>query len=486
MLPLYLRAAVALLVAAAGTAVLATPGQAAIARTLTAARPSVTSLEAVPAGGMPLKSSGSRVVLIARVRNGRLCTFLAQRIPFSSLYPVKTVACASGIATATVAGIANPYKSQVRLSYAVRVRGAGLRTAQRTLRLSEQGATAATSSSVPAPTTTTTTTSPPSPTAQLSLSATTVPSSGGVVVLTFSSTNATSCTLESLPALWTGANPAQVDCNGSYSATISLTTAQQQWTFTFTATSSAGQSISSSQTLTQDAPAAPTFIPSQNWSGYVVPSSSLITDAAGEWTVPTLNCAETPTAGVGVWVGIGGVQNSETLLQTGITAQCVGGEQQTAAFWEEYPSEPNASRLFLGFQVSPGDRIQATVFQTTTGAWATRVDDLSTGLSGIMVTGEGWGVMLDAGNGTFSVQGLTAGLTYAGGSTAEWIAEDFGQNGSQITLADYGTVTFSDLGTSLSSWELTPSEGVEIVQNGAVLSTPSAPANDGFSVSYTG
>jgi hypothetical protein len=53
--------------------------------------------------------------------------------------------------------------------------------------------------------------------------------------------------------------------------------------------------------------------------------------------------------------------------------------------------------------------------------------------------------------------------------------------------ADYGTVTFSDLTASPSSWSLTPGEGWEIVQNGVVLSTPALPvSNDSFSVSYTG
>jgi hypothetical protein len=33
---------------------------------------------------------------------------------------------------------------------------------------------------------------------------------------------------------------------------------------------------------------------SPNWSGYVLPTTSLDTLASGEWTVPTLNCTDTP------------------------------------------------------------------------------------------------------------------------------------------------------------------------------------------------
>jgi hypothetical protein len=47
-------------------------------------------------------------------------------------------------------------------------------------------------------------------------------------------------------------------------------------------------------------------------------------------------------------------------------------------------------------------------------------------------------------------------------------------------------VTFTSLATSLSSWNLTSANPVEIVQNNSVLSVPSPPSGGGFSVSYTG
>jgi hypothetical protein len=223
------------------------------------------------------------------------------------------------------------------------------------------------------------------------------------------------------------------------------------------------------------------------WSGYVIPSSSqLFTEVSGDWTVPSLDCSATPNAGVGIWVGIGGWGTSGVLLQTGITNTCVNGVQQDIGWWEEYPSVPNHSQVFSNFPVSPGDSIAASVYQGSTGAWETRVDDLSTGLSGVMVTGEGWGVMVD-GSGTFPEQGSTADLSYSGGYTAEWIVEDYTlPSGALVSFADYGTVSFTGITTSLPSWSLTPNEAVEMVQGGVVLSTPSAASGDGFSVSYTG
>ena len=463
----------------------------------TTLRPVIVSLTIT--GPRPLPAAGTSVVMTVRVEYATTCTFMRQFSAFSSLYAFKTVSCASGRATVVVPAIANSNKAARRLTYAVRVRGAGTASVQRSVTVPQA---AAASRPSPSPTPTPSPTPPStSPTATLSISPGSVPSTGGTVVLTFTSSNATTCTLASAPLFWTtGANPVTVDCTGTYIATLNSTTTQQQWTFTFTAANVAGQSASATQTLTELAPApAPTppstaWAESPNWSGYIVPSTSdLVTDASGAFTVPTLDCSVTPDGGASFWVGIGGEQwstggSSGALLQTGVTTDCVGGVAQYAGWFELFPSSPNTDVYFRGFPVSPGDQIVASVFQGSTGAWETKVDDLSTGLSGVMVTGEGWGVSTDGGNGSFLKQGSTVNLSYAGGYTAEWIAEDYTEPDgvTMIPFADYGSVTFSDLRTSLTSWYLTVDEGVAIAQDGVVLSTPSAPANDGFSVSYTG
>ena len=229
---------------------------------------------------------------------------------------------------------------------------------------------------------------------------------------------------------------------------------------------------------------------STNWSGYVVSSPGpLVTEAVGRWTVPTLDCSATPNGGAATWVGIGGALSpsggsSGVLLQTGITTDCVSGSQVDHAWWEHYPSSPNNEILFTGVDVAPGDSIEASVYQAASGAWVTRVDDLTTHVSGVMVTGEGWGASLD-GSGSFSTQGSTASLYYSGGTSAEWIVEDYQESGTLVPLADYGTITFSELMTSLPAWSLMPTEAVELIQSGTVASTPSAPSSDSFSVTYT-
>ena len=277
---------------------------------------------------------------------------------------------------------------------------------------------------------------------------------------------------------FTGWNTAANGSGASYAngATIAYTTSitlYAQWTV-------------ASQTI-------PAKNQSTNWSGYVVPSSSaLITDAQGDRVVPTLNCTDTPNGQIAIWAGIGGQQwatggSSGSLLQTGIQDNCVNGVQQDHAWWEVVPATPNHEQSFTNFPVSPGDVMQAFVYQTTTGAWQTKVTDVNTGLSAYMITGESWAVGLTSA-GTFSIQGSAAGISYAGGYTAEWIVET-PTNMSTLGLypiASFDPVTFTNLRASFTSWQLNQSEAWAIVQSGVTLATPTATSTDGFTVSYTG
>jgi Peptidase A4 family len=234
------------------------------------------------------------------------------------------------------------------------------------------------------------------------------------------------------------------------------------------------------------------FQPSQfsgNWSGYVVPSSSVVTQASGRFTVPLLNCTVTPDADVTTWVGTGGFASSDPLLQTGVWSFCSGGVQvDDPAWWEVVPPLP--AQAFNSMHVTPGDQIQASVWQAGDGSWVTRVDDLTTGISGEMQTGNAWGTISDSNPNSWLVQeGDASTVSYSGGFTAEWIVED-GTNGSTGQLdpfADFGIITFSDLTTEPSLLPLTPSEETVLyTPDQWLLAIPSAPSGSGFSVSYTG
>lgn len=93
--------------------------------------------------------------------------------------------------------------------------------------------------------------------ANLSMTTTSVPSSGGSVTINYAATNATKCTLSATPAFWTGSNPISVNCRDSYRFTVSAATAGRHWTFRFTAKNRYGQVVSSAGTLTQQAPPPP-------------------------------------------------------------------------------------------------------------------------------------------------------------------------------------------------------------------------------------
>jgi len=332
------------------------------------------------------------------------------------------------------------------------------------------------------------------PTTALKLSQSSVPSTGATVTLTFSSTNATTCSLSSVPSLWT-AGSTSVPCTGTYQVKVIPSSIAQQWVFTFTANNDAGQSATATQTLTQSSPPPPAYNTSNNWAGYVVPSSStLITDAQGGFTVPTMNCADTPNGSTSIWVGIGGEQwstggSSGTLLQTGVDANCVGGLQQNDAWFEQWPSVPNNSQTFENFSLYAGDQIQVLVYETTTNQWVTLVSDVNTGESGIMLTGDSWGVGPTSNIlSNWTVQGDTSGLNYGGGYTAEWIVEDSTNSTTNMLnpFGNFGSVSWTNLESSFTTWSLTHVETWAIVQNGVTLATPTATATDGFIVSYTG
>lgn len=419
--------------------------------------------------GTTLPASGARVTITATVRNATRCVFYRQTAASSSLHAFHTASCAGGVASATAPALANASQSQIQLIYAVRAAGRSGASVERKATLHEAAA------------------APPKPTASLTLSPASLSYAGGQVTASYSSSNATSCSLATNPSLLSSSS-VSVPCSGQTTLTgIGVTLSGAQWSVTFTATSASG-TASATRTLVEQ---APTFQQSSNWSGYVVPSSSVITEASGTFTVPSLHCTQTPDAGESTWVGIGGDGGSDgDLLQTGVRSDCSGGVQvDDPAWWEEFPEVSEID--FNGMSVSPGDEIVASVYEWANGAhWETCVDDLTTGVSGLMVTGEGWGVTTGGCAGTFSLQGSAASIDYSGGYTAEWIVEDYGANFNDpnvyVPFADYGTVTFSNLGASLSAWSLTSDEAWAIVQNGSLLSLPSAPSGDGFSVSYAG
>ena len=256
-------------------------------------------------------------------------------------------------------------------------------------------------------------------------------------------------------------------------------TAKVRLAYRLVARASGGTTAQATLTLVQAAAAATTSPSPQprqsvNWSGYELPSSSPVTAVSGTFTVPTLDCTTTPDAGVTVWVGTGGDDTHEgssdgALLQTGVEAVCNGGSQYSETWWELYPNDPNTAVPLQTVQA--GDQIFASVTQTASG-WGTVVNDVTRGYGKTVASAD-------------------AGYSYGGGFTAEWIVEAYsepvaGGGSTQATLAAYGSVAFTNCGTSLASWSLADANPITIVQSGKTLSTPGAPSGNGFTARYTG
>ena len=164
---------------------------------------------------------------------------------------------------------------------------------------------------------------------------------------------------------------------------------------------------------------------SQNWSGYVVNSSTgkRFSSVSGSWVQPA---ASSDTSGQGFaafWVGIGGAsQGSQALEQVGTQAQTSGGQTTYSAWYELVPS----AQVTLPLTIHAGDHMtgRVTVHGTSVTIY---LSDQTTGQS---VT-------------------RTLHMSDPDTSSAEWIAEapaaEMGDGSAQVLpLADFGKVTFTN------------------------------------------
>ena len=141
---------------------------------------------------------------------------------------------------------------------------------------------------------------------------------------------------------------------------------------------------------------------SSNWSGYIAQSSN-IQGVAGEFNVAPSQNGEDST-----WTGIGGVNGTGNLAQTGI-------DQSLMAAWTEIFPAPAQ----FWFYVNNGDQIVSNVlYDSDTGYWFLLIGDLTTG------------------DGYYNEYSFNPDQT-----TAEWIVERVGN-------ADIGTFNTVNFGSS--------------------------------------
>ncbi|KAJ3863832.1 MAG: glutamic protease [Lentinula lateritia] len=197
---------------------------------------------------------------------------------------------------------------------------------------------------------------------------------------------------------------------------------------------------------------------STNWAGVVIespPTGQNFTTVSGTFIVPK------PTGSNGsasAWVGIDGDTASQSILQAGVDFTISGGKVSYDSWYEWYP---NYAYDFSNFAISAGNTITITIHSTSSKAGVVTLLNKSTGKS--------------------VSQSLTApsSSTALKGQNAEWIVEDYEQNGSLVPFANFGTVTFTNASASTLNKTLAPNTGIKIniVQSKKLLTSTSFTSN---------
>jgi len=154
------------------------------------------------------------------------------------------------------------------------------------------------------------------------------------------------------------------------------------------------------------------------------------------------------TYAASAWVGIDGSTCRTAILQTGVDFFVHGNSVSYHAWYEWWPAN---SVDFSGISFKPGDTVRVTVTATTNKKGTAVVENLTTHKK--------------------VSKALTSTFPLCG-KNAEWIVEDFQQNGVPVPFADFGTVKFSGAKATRRSGSTIGPLGAKIYdikQNGHVL-----------------
>ncbi|KAH8887583.1 glutamic protease eqolisin [Thozetella sp. PMI_491] len=194
---------------------------------------------------------------------------------------------------------------------------------------------------------------------------------------------------------------------------------------------------------------------SSNWAGAVLIGSGY-KSVTGTFTVPTPKVpsggSSSTTYAASAWVGLDGDTCQTAILQTGLDFNVRGSSVSFDAWYEWYP---DYAYTFSGFSISAGDSVTVTATATSTAAGSVTIKNNSKGTS---VTH------------SFSSESNKLCET-----NAEWIVEDFEENGSLVPFANFGSVTFTGASATTASGSVGPSGAdiIDIRQNNVVLTSVS-------------
>ncbi|KAJ3988069.1 peptidase A4 family-domain-containing protein [Lentinula detonsa] len=210
---------------------------------------------------------------------------------------------------------------------------------------------------------------------------------------------------------------------------------------------------------------------SGNWSGAVLaapPAGEIFTSAVGTFTVPSMS-PDGNDGAAAAWVGIDGDTFATAILQAGVFFSISGDTVEYGAWYEWWPAFATDIDT-EDFSVSAGDVITVNIEATTNS--------------------EGTVTLINESSGMIFAITLTSPtkLSFLGGQNAEWIIEDYTQNGGLVPLADWGTVTFVNASASTSANNklgLGDATIFDIEQFDDIMTSVTISSDSSVSISYT-
>jgi hypothetical protein len=195
---------------------------------------------------------------------------------------------------------------------------------------------------------------------------------------------------------------------------------------------------------------------SSNWAGYAAFNGQYTTVSAN-WKQPTASCTSATTYS-SFWVGLDGY-SSNTVEQTGTSADCSGGTPRYYAWYEMYPKFP----VNLSIAVRAGDSMSASVTTDGAGHFTLHIHNGTTG--GDFVT--------------------TQTSKKARLSSAEAIAEAPSGSGGVLPLTNFGTASFSAVTVNGQAIGAFNPDKIDMVGNGFTKASTSAlSGGNAFSVTW--
>jgi Peptidase A4 family len=109
------------------------------------------------------------------------------------------------------------------------------------------------------------------------------------------------------------------------------------------------------------------------WSGQVTKAGP-VSQIAGSWQVPSLQCAVGEDSGASQWIGLDGINSG--LVQVGVASRCAKGLQVNLAFYQIIPQNSVAQYLSPATNtVFNGDFVDAKIVKSSAGAYSVTLSD---------------------------------------------------------------------------------------------------------------